>query len=631
MSTKHLYNTTEGLVSKSLQGAIHLNPSLRFHAPSRSVYIHESHPRTETKTPHNNNQITVSVISGGGAGHEPAHAGYTGHGMLSASISGDVFASPSARSITQTIQLASNVGKTKTSSSRAVLVIINNYTGDRLNFGLAIEKSRNRGISVDSVVVADDVSLLGRPENAVVGPRGLAGNVLVCKILGAAAERGMELGELKRLGDVVVGNLKSVGVGLDGCHVPGRTWGERLGEGEVEVGLGLHNERGVERRKVPREPGELLEEMVEMVQRSRVVESGDGEMFVKRDEDCVLFVNNLGGMSLLEMGAVVKDLVDILHKRFIHPKRILSSSYMTSLNAPGFSISLLNVSKIHDAISGDMNINVISLIDDPTDAVAWVGSTRQHQYLDDAALQREEQEQASERPSAHQIRNDEGVRSAYPPLSEPLAAKISRGITAACNAVLAVQEEMTKFDSVVGDGDCGDTFAKGARAILDSNLQTQVSQLSLPELVQRIGDILEDNMGGTIGALFAIFFTAWSSAFSSRKTQSSHSISDGFKDVHETLSKALTSLSHHTPAKPGDRTVMDALVPFCEALSLEANFADAVNKAREGAESTRGMKAKLGRAVYVGTCHGGQEEEIPPDPGAWGVVAILEGFCEGVS
>ncbi|KAK1228938.1 hypothetical protein PQX77_008031, partial [Marasmius sp. AFHP31] len=192
MSSKHLYNNAEGLVSKSLRGATYLSPALRFHAPSKTIYTH----------PHSRNPNTsVAVISGGGAGHEPAHAGYTGRGMLTASVSGDIFASPSAKSIGTTIQLAAH--EEKETAKKDVLAIINNYTGDRLNFGLAIEKARASGINVESVVVADDVSLLRSDTSSVVGPRGLAGNILVCKILGAAAERGMSLKDIKELGDAV--------------------------------------------------------------------------------------------------------------------------------------------------------------------------------------------------------------------------------------------------------------------------------------------------------------------------------------------------------------------------------------------------------------------------------------------
>ncbi|KAK7031074.1 hypothetical protein VNI00_013674 [Paramarasmius palmivorus] len=598
MSTKHLYNTPDGLVLKSLQGAVSLNPTLCLHAPSKSVYIHPTH-----RTPN-----TVSVISGGGAGHEPAHAGYTGRGMLTACVSGEVFASPSAKQIGHTIELASVGGD----SGKDVLVIINNYTGDRLNFGLAIEKAKarrsaeGRTTGVDSVVVADDVSLL--PSESAVGPRGLGGNILVCKILGAFAERGAPLDACKRLGDAVVDNLRSIGVGLECCHVPGRTQpegGGRLGEEECELGLGLHNEPGVRKMKVPDIPEELVGEMLGKVLEF-VMDEKEG---VKKDE-VVLFVNNLGGMSQLEMGAVVSDAKEYLVRRNISPLRVLSSSYMTSLNAPGFSLSLLKVSRIHVPLP---DVDILGLIDDPTDAVSWVGS-RPHW----STVQQEVEPQTL--PVRKETKSSQTTKFwTDADLSPDL---IKRGIISACRKVLSVEGELTEYDTVVGDGDCGVTFARGANAIISvlESGELNVGSMDSSELVAKLGDILEDNMGGTIGALMAILFAAWSSALSARSSSFAGS-----------LSTALESLSKHTPAKPGDRTIIDALHPFCTTLEKGSGFDKAVQAARRGADSTRGMKARLGRAVYVGQGDDTREKELPPDPGAWGILAVVEGFREGVS
>lgn len=275
------------------------------------------------------------MIAGGGAGHEPAHASYTGRGMLAASVSGDIFASPSARQILTAIELALLAAKSSSSGASDadlgprphttdVLLIINNYTGDRINFGLAIARARALypDVRVESIVVADDVSLLreeGGP--SLVGPRGLAGNILVCKVLGAYAETGAGLDDVKRLGEAIVGGaLASVGVGLEHCHVPGRsiekvaedTGGSNEGE-ECEVGMGLHNEPGVRCGRFASPEG-LITEMLEMVLISTDGAVGtDHEAFVKigktylETDETVLFVNNLGGMSQLEMGALLDD------------------------------------------------------------------------------------------------------------------------------------------------------------------------------------------------------------------------------------------------------------------------------------------------------------------------------------
>ena len=258
------------------------------------MYLHANSPHKR-----------VAIVAGGGAGHEPAHAGYVGTGMLTACVSGDVFASPSAKQILATIKFAAYSG-VDSSMSRDVLVIINNYTGDRLNFGLAIEKARSEypNVNINSVIVADDISLLSQAPTTLVGPRGLAGNILVCKLLGALAETGASIDTVKAFGDAVVDNLRSVGAGLDPCHIPGRApeGSARLALNDYELGLGLHNEAGVEKRRL-----RGADEMLGII----IVSLLDVVRDWKLDET-VLFVNNLGGMSQLEMGAAVHDILELL-------------------------------------------------------------------------------------------------------------------------------------------------------------------------------------------------------------------------------------------------------------------------------------------------------------------------------
>ncbi|KAJ3899480.1 DAK1/DegV-like protein [Lentinula edodes] len=657
MSRKHVYGSSDGLVMKSLQGAVALNPSLRLHQASKTVYV--SPPSLQAK---------VSVISGGGAGHEPAHASYTGYGMLAASVSGEIFASPSAKQILSTIRLAAYAGedvhpRRNTITDRSaihvphrkdVLAIINNYTGDRLNFGLAIEKARAEGIRVDSVVVADDVSLLHSESSSLVDPRGLAGNILVCKILGALAERGSSLENLKHAGDTIVSHLASIGVGLDHCHIPGNnSYSATIGDDECEVGLGLHNEPGVHRMDI-RDSVKLIDELIGKLLRSRGVVDGGRDSFVQEGDITVLFVNNLGGMSQLEMGAIMTDILARLALSDIHPLRIYSSSFMTSLNAPGFSISLLNVSGVYRSSRPSAiyhSIDILGLLDDPTEAHSWVGLRRF--WSSDGRKDLRSHHRATEMVldlmsggSRASKTQDDHAETPYWQYADVSPERVKEGIIGACTAVLGEETLLTQYDTIVGDGDCGTTFSRGAKAILSSveTQQLEVSKLSPDQLIHRIGEILEDNMGGTIGALFAIFFTAWSSAIKRMIHPSSTSVSSvRFMD---TLSDALTSLSHHTSAKPGDRTIMDALYPLCDTtvpLSDSRNadevgfesstecsngnlVAEACHRAHEGALNTRGMKPKLGRAVYVELKEG---LELPPDPGAWGVAVLAKGFWAG--
>lgn len=639
--------------------------------------------------------------------------------MLAASVSGDIFASPSANQILTAIELAllasspddtQRTGSLSQQDLKQVLLIINNYTGDRLNFGLALTRARSLypRLAIDYVVVADDVSLLKSDSASLVGPRGLAGNILVCKILDAYVQTGAQLGEVKRLGDAVVRALRSVGVSLDHCHVPGRQGGEdeaKVGDEEVlagekgarcEVGMGLHNEPGVRRGRFG-SAEELVGEMLDLIltsgpgKRGAEVEVEQGaEEFVRMGktaedmDEVVLFANNLGGMSQLEMGAVVEEMVMQLRKPFsvvqrtttniffragninIHPRRIYSSSYMTSLNASGFSLSILNISSIRRTLSTTRQttppveiVDVLALLDAPTTAHSWLGT----RSWPTASIRSYESEEAEADRLLRLVNHTSGPQTearestSYWRDADISVNAVENGIRCACEKVLQCKDEMTRFDMVVGDGDCGETFAKGARGMpqicnmakeenlanhlflsfvavlqaLDSG-DLDVNTLGPPALMRHLGAILEDNMGGTIGAILAIFFTSLFAYVPSSPSQA----------WHTSPYRALSSLSAHTPAKPGDRTIVDALGPFCDHLAtcgddgVSAELMDtAVKKARDGAEGTRGMKAKLGRAVYAGVggnsdAKAGPENGLPPDPGAWGVAAVVEGFWEGM-
>jgi len=244
--------------------------------------------------------------------------------MLRAAVAGDIFASPSAKQILKAIEFASSSSSLTTEPTQRndVLAVINNYTGDILNFGLAIEKARIAfpDVNIASVVVADDISLLSHNSNPLVGPRGLAANILVCKILGALAAHGAELDVVKEYGDAVVSNLVSLGVGLEHCHVPGRTKdaASTLTMSECEIGLGLHNEPGVMKANLgsvhDNDSSQSAKEGTTLVDRmiSMLLDSKEGLKTDCREDGVVLFVNNLGGMSQLEMGAVVEDVTSRL-------------------------------------------------------------------------------------------------------------------------------------------------------------------------------------------------------------------------------------------------------------------------------------------------------------------------------
>ncbi|EJU01743.1 dihydroxyacetone kinase [Dacryopinax primogenitus] len=590
MTTKHIFNNQQGLVVKGLHGLISSNPILRLDAHNKVVYNSQAHPDR------------VSVVSGGGAGHEPFAAAYVGDGMLTAAVSGEIFASPSTAQITSALSLIP--------TGKGVLFIILNYTGDALHFGLAAEKARAKGIKAEMVVVGDDVAV-GRKQGGLVGRRGLAGCVLVCKILGAAAVKGMDLENLAAFGRHIVANLGTIGLSLDHCHVPGRTgeW-ESLEAGSCELGMGIHNEPGVRHIHQQPDPKHLVDEMLTLLlgddtDRNFVTWKEDDKNG-ENGEGPVLMINNLGGTSTLEMSAFAEEVVSQLASKWsVYPTRVLSGVYMTSLNGPGFSVTLLNTSGVQ------YQVHLLTLLDDVTTATGWAGAhggwPKGKRNLAAEAKQTEALLLSGTEAEATDDRK--GPKNANP-------KDIESAIRAACLKVIASEPDLTKWDTQVGDGDCGITFATAAQAVIDGLGTPALPTTFASQTIASIVHILEPTMGGTSGAIFSLYLTALSGALQTQPW-------------NEAAHSALEALLKYTPAREGDRTLVDSLSPFCKALKEGKSLDAAVKAGAAGAEHTRGMRARLGRATYVGDGTTGTEG-LPPDPGAWGVAELFKGIQEGL-
>ena len=228
MQIKHFFHDPNHLVNTALHSLTITNPSLAFDAPNKIIY--------RRPTPENDANPKVSIITGGGSGHEPGFAGFVGKGLVTASVAGTIFASPSAEQVRRAVL-------TRVPTEKGVLVITMNYTGDVLNFGMAAEKAGAAGIETEFFAIADDAGG-GRSKGGKVGRRGLAGGIMVLKCCGALAEMGASLKEVYELAKFVTSNLVSVGASMEHVHVPGRKADEEetIAVGEVEVGMGIHNE-----------------------------------------------------------------------------------------------------------------------------------------------------------------------------------------------------------------------------------------------------------------------------------------------------------------------------------------------------------------------------------------------------
>ena len=488
----------------------------------------------------------VAVISGGGSGHEPAHAGFVGPGMLSAAVCGDVFASPSVDAVL--------AGILAVTGPAGCLLIIKNYAGDRLNFGLAAERARALGKKVETVIVADDIAL---PE--AKQPRGVAGTLFVHKIAGHAAEAGAPLKTVAALARRVAASAQSLGIAVSTATIPGSPRSERLAEGQAELGLGIHGEPGVERITLP-QAGDLAQLMTERF-------SGAGPL--------ALLVNNLGSATALEMQVLTQAVLSTELGRRV---RLLlgPAPLMTALDMHGASLSILPL---------DDEIEAALLA--PVPMPAWPGAVR----IAPPVL----------RPIPEGLAGE-----AFTPSRDPIVAA---RIAAVTRALIAAEGALNALDAKVGDGDTGTTFAGAARAVATD--LDRLPQTDPPALCRALAERIGRAVGGSSGVLASIFFAATASA-----------LTDG-ASWPDALAQGVARVRNYGGAGPGDRTLLDALIPALEA--LKSGGLDAASAAaRTGAAATARMdRAATGRSSYLAAADLAGVE----DPGAAGVAAAFEALA----
>ncbi|KAJ7904951.1 Dak1 domain-containing protein [Mycena leptocephala] len=593
MTDRHVFDDHTTLVLKSLQGLVASRPNLSL-IPSIKTVIDAEHDESK-----------VSLICGGGAGHEPGSTGFVGRGLLAASVSGDTFASPSARQV---------YGAVKAVPSAGTLLIITNcasfHTGDNLHFGLACQQARANGLSNIAILpVGDDVSV-GRTKGALVGRRAMAGTILVCKILGAAAEASWTFEDVQKLGRAVTGAIASIGCTLGHCHVPGRSDYAHIPEDTIEIGLGLHNEPGVWVVNPQPSSTDLIARMLKLI-----LDKDDAERaFVPFDasDDVVLLVNNMGGMSVLEMYAVVDEALVQLKKAGLTPARVFCGPFMTSLNAPGFSLTLLNLTHISKTVSSVDEL--LAFVDAPHASAAWP-STNVYPVPPQLA-KRAREEKFVDIPADHKLAPVGG-----PTLNVSPAVLVSV-MRKGAEAVLAAEPDLTRWDTIVGDGDCGETCAAGAQAVLTALENGLGSDGEVVNVLRLLTELIDDTCGGTLGAIFSIFLAALTAEVRARAATTS---TPNLAFWGAAAAAAIVILQQSTAARVGHRTVMDALVPFVEALARGPTFEAAVTACQAGGESTVTLVPRLGRATYVG-----DNGSLPPDPGAMCVVFLTAGMSKGL-
>jgi ATP-dependent dihydroxyacetone kinase len=560
---KKLINAPRDLVRETLESIVDTTPGLG---------LLEDEDVVVRLDPAASGQKPVAVLSGGGSGHEPGHAGYVGRGMLSAAIAGDVFTSPSVDTILAGIR---TVG-----GPAGALLIVKNYTGDRLNFGLAAEIATGEGIPTRMVLVGDDVAL--RDTVAPDRRRGIAGTILVHKVAGAAAAAGASLDEVVDLAQRVADTVGSMGVALGACTVPavGRP-GFELGENEIELGLGIHGEQGVERVAI--QPADrLVERLMDTIVLDRGIEAG---------RRVAILVNGLGATPPIELAIVARRALSYARQKGLIVERLYSGVYLSALDMPGVSLSLL-----------PLDDKLLDLLDAPTSARGWASDGRV--------------------ADARQIVASSRTEKALPPAEPgPQSAALRNAVAAVAKTLIAAEAELADLDGRAGDGDLGASMVRGAEAIA---ALPEAAFNTPADLLAAMSDALRRTIAGSSGPFYAVGLARAARLLEGTEAPNA-------SQWHAALGGAIEAISALGGAKPGDRTMLDALAPAADAMAaaidagkdipgiLEA-VADA---ARSGAESTADMTPRTGRASYLG-----QRAIGIPDGGAAAVAIWLTAIAD---
>lgn len=602
MSLAKHWGYSKDLVLESLKGLTAANPKISLIPAEKTVVYNDS-----LQSKGNKNSNHIMVISGGGAGHEPLHAGFVGVNALDAAVSGSIFASPSAKQIFAAIKSISS----KENNSKGTLVIVKNYTGDVLHFGLAVERAKAHGYKTDMIIVGDDAAV-GRSKGGMVGRRALAATALVHKIVGSAASEIEDLCKLKILGDSVANNVVTIGATLDHCSVPGRDIAkfEPIGYNDAEIGLGIHNETSVKKVK----PVPMIDSLVKDLLEFLLNENDKDRYFVPFDlsnDETVLLINNLGGTSSLEMFAITNCIIETLSQQYsLRPKKVIVGEFVTSLNVPGFSITLLNISCASKQSQISIS-KIMSYLNLPTDAPGW----KAHPW--EFGLERNINIEST-------INGTDSFVKSHLKLSKEQQMDFISSLVNGLEKLLDKEPCITLYDTVAGDGDCGETLASGANGILESIRNNEICFEDPVYSISQIANIVEDKMGGTSGGLYSIFLTSLIKSLQDCTTLNLCEMFAG--SLHNALYQGLYK---YTRARVGGRTLIDALEPFVNTLNDTLNFPKAAQAAIDGSESTRKLAAKFGRASYVNEQEFKQfdEEGGLPDPGAIGLATLIAGFA----
>ena len=599
---KKIMNTPETFVYDMCHGLAKAHPDLEFVEKFKIVKKVEI------------NDDKVSLISGGGSGHEPAHAGFVGKGMLDCAVCGDVFASPSQVQVYNAIQ--------KCATDKGVLLIIKNYSGDCMNFNNAMYDAQEEGIKVDAVYVNDDIAV--KDSLYTVGRRGVAGTVLVHKCAGAAAEQGKELEEVKAVANKVIENVRSFGFAFTSCTVPaaGHPTFE-IGDDEMEFGVGIHGEPGRFREKIDYSKGTFSDDLAR-----RIVTDLEEDLKVKKDDELVLLINGFGGSPLQELYILNNSVNKALEADGVKIYRTIVGNFMTSIDMAGASITFL---KVDDELK--------KLIDYPvnTPALTWgaamgaqaeaaveaMNAIAKALNITPGAVAAPEAKKAKKAAKAEEEENAVYEVEGEAKIGETInTAAFVKVVEKMADVVIENEVPFCEADQM-GDGDFGMSIAKGFKQ-LKADWATR-KKGDIGQFLVSCSEIIKEYCGGASGPIWGSAFKYAGKAMLGKKEVDLKDIAFLFMEanrgVYETGKK-----SFGKGADIGDKTLVDALKPCALALTKAAEEGKKLQEgldlgakaAHDGAEATKTHAATLGRAGTVG------ERSIGfPDAGAHGLDVIF--------
>ena len=568
---KKIINAPESVVPEMLRGLTIAHPELD---------LIEKYKIVKRRTL---NPDKVTLISGGGSGHEPAHAGYVGQGMLDAAVCGDIFASPSQVQIYQGIKA--------TCSRKGTLLIVKNYSGDVMNFKNAAYLAAEDGIAVDYVIVDDDIAV--QDSLYTVGRRGVAGTVFVHKIAGAAAEEGMDLQGVKQLAQSVVDNMASLGVALTSCTVPAKgTPTFELADGEIEYGVGIHGEPGIHREALLSADA-LAEKMTGALLEALKLDSSNSQ-------EVAVLINGFGGTPLQELYLLNCAVSIYLSKKGIPIASTLVGNFMTSIDMAGASITVLKLTpEIKEYLFSPARVPAFSNSPAPAHLEPIMPQSAQ-----------------SKHPTVHPIQMSAQMAEIR---DEQLSLENVIDLVR-CMSQIIMQNEVPfcELDSVAGDGDFGMSIAKGFRALQEEWDGLIRENRDIGSFLNAGALIIMEHCGGASGPIWGAAFRAAAKAAGSATSLTVSQFAD-LLDAAVFGIQQTGERSFGRGAKVGDKTLLDALIPCAESWRSSAQghdpFLAAFQKGAEaavrGAESTKNLVARMGRAGTAGVRSLGS-----PDAGA---------------